>query len=272
MSSVKKVHNNFKCFRQKLRHIWEEYNLVEYYAPFLHEKIKSGEVEPFKFLPFLAEDTNLWETSTSKSISVLGQVRQNSLHNRVLLDSIGAFEDNLCKLVETVYLDYPSKLKSISGSIDSAQDFKLLNVILDSEDKEEIVSRIVEEKIRTIFYGNPLDFFTKDKTRLEFGDYFKADYKNILNEYAEITAARNIIVHNAGRIDRKYIREVKGTTYKLGNKLKIDTEYLKRILCVLEGLATMASVLVIRNIYKDVPRGKLSSSLKSFDTGIGKKM
>jgi len=73
MSNIKRIHANFKVFRQKLRHVWEEYNLVEYYAPFLHEKIKKGEVEPFKFVPFLADERNLWETSRSKSIAVLGQ-------------------------------------------------------------------------------------------------------------------------------------------------------------------------------------------------------
>lgn len=271
MSSVRTIHRNFKDYRQKLRHIWEEYNLVGYYIPYLHDKIKGGEVEPFKFAPFLVDKNNIRETGKAKAISVLGQVRQNSLHNRVLLDSIGAFEDNLSKLVETVYFDHPHKLLSNPSEIDSSQDFKLMKVVINSEDKNEIISKIIEEKVRSIFYGKPLDFFTKDKTKMEFGDYFKSECKNILNDYSEITARRNIIVHNSARVDRKYLREVKGSTYMLGNKIISDSDYLRKTLCILEGLATMASVLVIENIYKNDVRGKLSISLKSYRLGVGRK-
>lgn len=112
LSSVKKIHTIFGLFRKKLRHIWEEYCFVEHYAPYLHEQIKKGLVHPFTYTPFLAGNNNVKETSRDKSLAVLGQVLQNSIKHRVLLDSIGAFEDHLSFIAESVYLDFPGKLKS----------------------------------------------------------------------------------------------------------------------------------------------------------------
>ena len=112
LSSIKKVHTIFGLFRKKLRHIWEEYCFVEHYAPYLHEQIKIGSVNPFTYTPFLSGKNDIRETSRDKSLAVVGQVLQNSIKHRVLLDSIGAFEDNLSFLVESVYLDLPEKLKN----------------------------------------------------------------------------------------------------------------------------------------------------------------
>lgn len=150
------------------------------------------------------------------------------------------------------------------------RDKKLINIIIDSDDRQEIISRIIEERVRSLFYGNPVDFFEKDKAKLGFGTYFKDNYKDLLKEYTEITARRNIIVHNSGRVDRKYLREVKSTSYKIGNKIIIEKEYLKRALCILEGLAAAATSEVIKKIYKDTPQGKLAISIKSFRSGVGK--
>ena len=270
LTSVKKIHSSFGLYRKQLRHIWEEYSFVEYYAPHLHSQIKSGSVSPFEFVPFLANDQDVRRMSKDKAISMIGQVLHNSIKHRVLLDAIGAFEDYLCIMVEIVYVDFPNKLKSKQGGLEQERDEKLINIIVDSLDRDEIILRIIEEKLRALFYGNPVDFFEKDKAKLEFGSHFKDKYSFLLGEYAEITARRNIIVHNSGRVDRKYLREIKSSHYNLGNKIILDKTYLKRSLCVLEGLAAEATFLIINNIYKETVQGKLSLSLQAFRSGVGR--
>lgn len=267
-NSVPKIHTCFKNYQKKLRHIWEEYSFMEFYDSHIHRAIKNDEFPVMQFNPFLADATDIRTTSKVKSIGVLGQVKKNSIMHRVLLDSIGAFENYLCFLAETVYSDYPSKLKS-KGSNENERDEKLINMVIDSINREEIISKIIEEKIRSIFYGNPVDFFEKDKARLEFGDYFKNEIPNLLKEYSEIIARRNLIIHNAGRVDRKYLREIKNSGFKLGNKIDLTFEYLKRMMCVLEWLASAASVKTIENIYKASPRGGVADSFKSLNLKYG---
>ena len=263
-----KIHRLFKDFRQKLRHVWEEYSFVTHYAPFLHDAIKKGDVAPFEFAPFLNDPQEKRKTGREKSMAVLGQVVKNSLANRVLLESIGAFEDLVGKVTEVVYLDYPGKL---IGSIEAteSENFKLAQVVITSNNKEEIIDRMVEEKIRSIFYGNPVNIFLKDTAKMELGPVFSNNYRVIIKEYAEITARRNIIVHNSGRVDRKYLREVSGSSYSIGNKALVTEQYLRRAVSVLEGIAAVTAGAVVENVYKDSARGKLAESLKSFRLGAG---
>ncbi len=58
-----------------------------------------------------------------------------------------------------------------------------------------------------------------------------------LEIYAEITARRNVIVHNLGKIDHKYIREVNNPTLKVGDIVRIDRDYLLKALQTINKLA-----------------------------------
>jgi hypothetical protein len=139
--------------------------------------------------------------------------------------------------------------KSAGQSDQEDQRDKLLKIVIDSADREEIIRKIAEEKIRSIFYGNPTDFFTKDKANIGLGDYIKNNYKNAIGNYQEIVARRNISIHNNGRVDRKYLREVGRSSSKLGQKLQINREYFKSALVILRGLATVTVVKVTENCY-----------------------
>ena len=267
-ASTTKIHKLFKSYRQKYRHIWEEYSFVHYYGPHLHTSIKNGELNPLEFSPFLNNPNETITMNAGKSLAVLGQVIRNSISNRVLLDSIGAFEDLVAKIAGVVYRDYPGKLiGSIEGT--DSENFKLAQVVISSNDRDEIIERMIEEKIRSIFYGNPVNIFKKDSAKLELGPIFSDTYRVLLTEYAEITARRNIIIHNSGRVDRKYIREVKNCQYKLGNKAPITDAYLRRALALLEGMAAITAETVIANVYSGSVRGKLGESVKSFKLGVG---
>ena len=167
-----------KNYRKKLRHIWEEYSFIEYYAPYLHENIKNGTLPPYEFEPFL-NNRQLRKTTKRTSLSALDQVLKNSIKNRVLLDSIGIFEDYICNLAEIVYTDYPEKLKNNNKGQTEKEEQKYINFIMDSDTKEEMISKIIEEKLRSIFYGNPLDIFEKDKVQLSFGKYFTDNYQHV---------------------------------------------------------------------------------------------
>lgn len=266
--SVIEIHRLFLAFRKKFRHVWEEYSFVVFYESHIHQAIKNESFPPFEFIPFLAASSNIQNAGREKSMSVLGQVSKNSIANRVLLDAIGAFEDLLGKVAVIVYLDFPGKLQG-SDSPSEATELKLGRLIVESNSREEMLERMAEEKVRSVFYGNPVNIFKKDTARLGIPNNTFEAFPSLFNEYAEITARRNIVVHNSGRVDRKYIRENDSTSYKLGQLAVVDQAYLRRTLCILEGIASVALEAIIKTNYRGTVKGKLAESLKSFNLGVG---
>jgi hypothetical protein len=94
------------------------------------------------------------------------------------------------------------------------------------------------------------------KAAVGFGPHFKDKQGPLLEALREITARRNVIIHNEGRIDRKYVFEV-STTLRLGQKVDIDETYLRRSLLVMKDLAADAAQLVAKNIYKKPLYGRV---------------
>ena len=60
---------------------------------------------------------------------------------------------------------------------------------------------------------------------------------------------RNIYVHNNGKVDRKYLREVEGSTLKLGSTLPLTKDYLKQTIILLKDISGMTTKLVLENVF-----------------------
>lgn len=259
-NSVKNIQTRFKGFDKDMRDAWESYCLVEHLAEGWHTLLKADKVLPLKKLAlFGSAEVNLSKKATYGAMSHL---RDKTQPRTALLESVALFEDYLAWLVRTVLTDSPFLLKSSSPQAEQ-EGQKLLNVIVDCSSRDEIIEQVVEEKVRGIFYGNPVDFFKKGKGKMEFGDYFKVKCDKQLEQYAEITARRNVIAHNNGRVDRKYLREVKGSTFKLGQAVPIKSSYLKESISLLVYLAARATELILKNHYKSVAQGRLASRLNN---------
>jgi hypothetical protein len=133
-------------------------------------------------------------------------------------------------------------------------DHKILDIILRSADRVEILDRIVEERVRGLFYGAPASFFVKPASKMEFGDTFSREFAQALQRYVEICARRNCIVHNKARSDRKYYREIgRADDGNLGKKLSFTGEYLRESMNTLRGMAAIACESVCINIYNSRP-------------------
>jgi hypothetical protein len=214
--------------------------------------------------PLFTKNTRTY--NKSNTYGAIAHLLSKANPRRTLVDAVSTFENFTGELVGMVYVDYPAKLlgSEQEDKQSNLQDVKLLRMIIESEDKDELMSRIAEEKIRNIFYGNPLDFYLKDKAKLEFGDYFRVNYKAEIEQLQEILSRRNIIIHNGGRIDRKYLREVRNTEFKLNKMVSITPEYLRESVELLERLAGAAAALVLKNIYKQNAKSILGKSWDSF--------
>jgi len=226
--------------------IWEDYNFLEYYLPVLHKNIREGGDPEFKLDHLYNNKKSDYEKKDL--YGVIDHLIKKVNPTRALLEAVSRTEHFLQELTFRVYRDYNYKLQVSYETPEQSQ--KLLKVIIDSSDRDEMIYKIAEEKIRGIFYGNPVDFFLKDKAKVGFGDYFKNMHQNSLKKYAEIIARRNIFAHNQGKVDRKYRREVPDTALKLGQIASMDKAYICETISVLRGLSVSVTKLVIEQTYK----------------------
>jgi hypothetical protein len=263
-ASVLKIATRFKTFNKEMNEIWESYNLVQFYSKHLSDLIKTDRIPTLSF-DKLVHKPEIRTLSKGTTLGALNRLDRKTNARRALIESVASFEHFLNNLVTIVYVDFPAKLLSSDKNESNEREEKLINIVVNSGDKAEMIEKIVEEKTRSIFYGKPTDFFIKDKARINFGKYFESNHTAALKTYAEVTARRNIIAHNDGKVDRKYLREVESPSYSLGQKPLIDANYLKESLYNLKGLASCAATLVIRNVYKEKAQGKVLSVFNGFN-------
>lgn len=260
MSSIAKIHTRFKIFDKEMKDIWESYCLVEMMSKEIHSLIKQGRIEPLSMKLLNGAEKTLSANDTYGAISHL---ERKSQPRATLLEAVAYFEDYLSWLAATVLMDDPKLLKSDIPATEK-EEIKLINLILDSADKNEILERIIEEKVRGIFYGNPVEFFTKPKAKLRFQKYFEEHCISELKKYAEITARRNIIVHNNAQVDRKYMREVDNSTFKLNQIVPLPANYLQDSIALLLCLAAKATELILVRHYQTTARGTLAKKISNY--------
>lgn len=263
--SVSEISKKYNQYRSSMLDNWEISRFLDHYLTEIIPLIKSKSIKKFDLDSFQGSKTKpkYKKYDTSDLMGVISRITDKSLPYRTVLESVFLTEDYAQNLTRKVLTDFPGKLPSVKNEDDLLEGryHKLLHMLITIDSKEEIFNKIIEEKVRGLFYGNPVDFFKLDKAQLGFGTEFKDNFKKSLELYSEIIARRNIIVHNNGKVDRKYLREVKETTYKLNEKVKISPEYIKDSIKVLVGMSTIATDLVLTKVYKVQNKSTLMKSI-----------
>ncbi len=259
---ISEIAKRFKAYNKSMMDIWEDYTFLDHYLPLLHQDIKNGEDPTFKRIHLYNDSRTKYDKQDL--YGVIDHLLKKITPQRALIESVSITEHFLQDITFRVYRDFDFKLQNSFESPE--QSNKLLKVILNSSDRDEMIYKIAEEKIRGIFYGNPVDFFKKDKAKIGIDDYFKNNYLQILDKYAEIIARRNIYAHNNGKVDRKYLREVKDTDLDLGRVAIIDQEYIRECVIVLRGMSVVTTKLVIENTYQAENTNKtIEKKFKTFE-------
>ena len=116
---------------------------------------------------------------------------------------------------------------------------KLLGVMQTASNKQEVIDYILEERIMGIFYGDPLAVFQKDKLRFGIHEKMVRDCQHSLSRLREIICRRNLLIHDSGVVNRKYLREVHNSSYAIGDKLGVDRDYFYDSLKVMEEVGRL---------------------------------
>lgn len=261
------ISKRFRAYDKTIRDIWEVYNFHNYYLPILHKQITNGDIPVFT-MPSMP-NLEVKQKNRDDTLGVISHISAQLNSQRGLIVAVSQTEVFLQYLMTRVLRDFPGRL-AVGAQIETgARELKILEVIIGSTGRREIIDKLIEERVRSLFYGQPTDFFLKDKAKLGFGDHFATKCAAAVDRYAEITARRNLLIHNDGRVDRKYLREVPSGTLKLGQKAIVDQEYLRQALLTVRGLSAAAGVLVCEKVYNNVvPSGVMLNRKKGFDGSI----
>jgi hypothetical protein len=151
----------------------------------------------------------------------------------------GIFETNIVSLVSRteafiqdslaiVAAAYPNKLSILAdkGGIP-------LDLFLEHEEREDVIRRFVAMKCEGLMFGKPSEYLDKAAKVLTI-----ELNTNLVKEFIEIKASRDIIIHNSGRINKLYVEKAgdqrRGAD---GEELVIDRAYFRHVIVTLKKLS-----------------------------------
>ncbi|MGI4831866.1 MAG: hypothetical protein ACRYFK_00205 [Janthinobacterium lividum] len=247
--------------------IWRVFNCNNFFYDILRKDIKAFEHKYQIEYP----DANAGNTllvTRDDLFAVIEQQQKVGNYEKVFIESIITTENFLKDVSLVIYKDFPNKLTiGITEQESDKRESKLLSIIINSFDKDEMLAKLTEEKIRGIFYGSPTDFFIKDTAKIGLAKFFADNHHKTLEKFTEIIARRNIFIHNNGKVDRKYLCEVKNPAFELGNKAVISYKYLKETIMILKALSLLVTDIAVRKNYNAVPNKKYLMGSKSQTKG-----
>lgn len=166
-------------------------------------------------VPVVSGETITVARRKSKIISLLDKAINRDLYSQSLITAVAITEDYLSKSLATILEWYPQKL-SVYG--DKKVD---LTLILDSENKEELLQRIIFKVVYSIFYPSPAKYFEtiEEILAITYQDPIK-------KQFSEIKATRDLLVHNSGIVNSIYLAKSKDLARgSEGEVIPLDNNY-----------------------------------------------
>lgn len=185
---------------------------------------------------------------TDKEVAdILMRFGSNEMYQTFLGTLIAHFESFLGQVIREILAEHPRKLLMTIHGFQSQKDVPV-GVVLDTdaEDaKDEIVEWVIERTVTGLFYAAPkvyIDYLAK------IGGIVAGEPE--FDDYLEIKATRDLIVHNSGVINEVYLskagEKARGTA---GQMALIDQNYFNHSMSVLKRL----SGIIKRNAEKTYP-------------------
>jgi len=139
-----------------------------------------------------------------------------------------AFEHYISQILLRIFILYPGRLKSADGKKMRGESESRVEVseVLEAGSIEEFIRRYAEKKVLDLTYKGfvPLMEYLNSEVGLSFDT--KSPAFKLVSEAVE---ARNLIVHNAGRVSRKYLQKTKRTDLREGDVYPLDSFFSENV-------------------------------------------
>lgn len=145
------------------------------------------------------------------------------------------FEAALSDIIRAALLYKPQILKSKKTI--SYED------ILNESDMTSLVAKIVDKEISDLTYGSIDDLIECHKNKLHMPIDFLPEEKDELNW---CKAQKNLLVHNQGRVDAKFLRMTAVKKYSIGESIVITESDWDGARHLLEGIVLALESALVR--------------------------
>lgn len=148
----------------------------------------------------------------------------------------------------TLQFDNRRLLISVQG-IDAVKKIDV-SEILSSDSKDALIRTLIKQQLTALFYASPALQFEYIKKVLE------VELKeNIQNEWIELKATRDLIVHNYGVVNEVYIRKCGSYSRgELGEKIVVDRLYFENAVAKMKSIIGIIGSTLQRNIKDKLPK------------------
>lgn len=145
-----------------------------------------------------------------------------------IVSMVSRTEAFLQDAISIVAIQYPQKL-AILGDKSGIP----LELFLESDAREDVIRRFVALKCEGLMFGKPAEYLDKAAKVLSI----ELD-QNLVKDFIEIKASRDIIIHNSGLINKLYVEKTADRKRGgVGDELVIDRAYFRHVIVTLKRLS-----------------------------------
>lgn len=179
------------------------------------------------------------ERRKSTIVEMLKKTLRTDLFASSLSTCISAFEAFLQEVLFVVLHNKPEKLllgKSEKPSVP-------LELLIKANNKDEVLIKVIQDKVISLFYASPKEYFNKLKAYLEIN----ID-ETLFFSFIEMKATRDLIIHNKSRVNQLYVDKCGdyARTTNIKQMIPCNKKYYEICVSVMKRL--------IKTIYEDTAK------------------
>jgi len=196
------------------------------------QELAANEPDEIEFEAPSSNQESTIVTRDAKELSrLLQKARDRSIYEQFLISAAALTEDYLQSTLKVAFDWFPEKLAFNVEGKDIEKNVPL-NTVLKATSIDEILDSVIRRKLLLVFYGSPERYFDYVQSVLSI------EIENELKEsFAEVKAARDIIIHNSGIANEVYLLKArKKARADIGEHLPIDEAYFKSTIQMMKKL------------------------------------
>ena len=172
------------------------------------------------------------------------QAYTTEIYKALVVYVVSLVEPVLMEFVRLTLLYDKRRLKSKPKGCEKQLDY---DTIVDCNDYDGIVNIIISKYVDALSYSKPqeqLEYLTK-LLSITIDD-------DVWNNWIEIKATRDLIVHNSGVINRVYLEKVGASARgQIGENIVVDKDYYNHVIIIGKSLIGRIASRIIKNLNKD---------------------
>jgi hypothetical protein len=167
---------------------------------------------------------------------IYAQYLTQGLFENFLVNAVSQFESYLFQVLRLVIREQPKKLHQGIGGGDSKKDVSL-DLLLRATSIEDVIEEVIKHRLLAVSYAKPREYLKYVERVAQIDTSLDA-----FEEYLEIKATRDIIIHNAGVANETYLEKA-GDRKRAddGQRLSVDAVYFEGAISTLKRCTSAIS-------------------------------